>query len=122
MASVTTPLSIVQTVPPGTAQTGSVAAAIRVIVKTVLGEGNLGRILPRSSTRAVEILRGNIASEKGIAPGLRPRERHPTRQLGHGPGWQRRGGHPLRREIDSRGSVRGIPRTLYYNRQRPNGQ
>lgn len=42
-----------------------VAAAVRYIVKTVLGGGRILGI-PRIPQGNIEILRGNIASEKGI--------------------------------------------------------
>jgi hypothetical protein len=47
---------------------GSVAAAIRVIVKSILGGENLSPIGERSQ-RSIETLRGQIASEIGLGQG-----------------------------------------------------
>jgi ParB-like nuclease domain len=49
----------------GTAQAGSVASAIRFIAKTVLGGVDVARILA-TSDKGVEIIRGQLAGEKGI--------------------------------------------------------
>jgi flagellar biosynthesis GTPase FlhF len=45
-----------------TAQAGSVAAAVRVLAKMILG----GRLSPQLGRKSLEHLRGNIASDRGI--------------------------------------------------------
>jgi hypothetical protein len=56
--------------PLRTAQAGSVAAALRLLAKYVL-TGNLGRILPRLSERAEQVITGQLTAESTDGIGWR---------------------------------------------------
>jgi hypothetical protein len=54
----------------GTALAGSVAAALRIVVKAIL-TGNLGRILPRLSERSEQTVVGQLTAEDSEGLGRR---------------------------------------------------